>query len=396
LKTNGSKTIRVKVEHVTIPVYTLADGRFCVSYRLRGKARKHVHKDRAVAIRKAEDRARAIVNGEAEALSVSDREVFLHAKALAAKHGKPLTVILEEWARLNGNTTDKMQKPISEVVAALMASRSDSGLSVRYMRGLKFDLKKFAERFDGVALRDVTAEEIEEYLRGLNVSARRRNNVRDELVTLARFARERGFLPDRTTEAEKVKRSKLVQEVPTTYTPAEMREILATVQEQWLPWVALGAFTGMRTEEICMDHPTASGEPRRLMWSDFKWSRGVIDVPAVIAKKHQRRIVPIPANLREWLLPWRNADGPVCVDQRYHDESGRLRKLGLWKENALRHSFGSYWQAVHKNMPKLADIMGNSVAIIAKHYHEAKLPSEGRAWFAIRPAAKANVVRFAA
>ena len=39
----------------------------------------------------------------------------------------------------------------------------------------------------------------------------------------------------------------------------------------------------------------------------------------------------------------------------------------------MRHSFASYWLAVNKNAPELAEIMGNSVPIIRRYYENTVL-----------------------
>lgn len=52
---------------------------------------------------------------------------------------------------------------------------------------------------------------------------------------------------------------------------------------------------------------------------------------------------------------------------------------------AMRHSFASYWLAVHKNAPALAEIMGNSVPIIRRHYENTVLESVAAEFWAIQP-----------
>ena len=47
-----------------------------------------------------------------------------------------------------------------------------------------------------------------------------------------------------------------------------------------------------------------------------------------------------------------------------------------------------------KNMPKLAEIMGNSVQMITRYYDDPKLPREGRAWFAITPKKDGKIIAF--
>lgn len=57
----------------------------------------------------------------------------------------------------------------------------------------------------------------------------------------------------------------------------------------------------------------------------------------------------------------------------------------IWDEDIMRHSFASYWLAVHKNAPALAEIMGNTVPIIRKHYENTVLEDVAVKFWAIQP-----------
>ncbi len=64
------------------------------------------------------------------------------------------------------------------------------------------------------------------------------------------------------------------------------------------------------------------------------------------------------------------------------------RKPGApWPHDVLRHTFGSSWLAIHKNRPLLAEIMGNSVNIITRHYKRTLSVAQAEALFSIMPPA---------
>jgi hypothetical protein len=67
-------------------------------------------------------------------------------------------------------------------------------------------------------------------------------------------------------------------------------------------------------------------------------------------------------------------------------------------ENGFRNSFASYALTYTglDGVGKLALEMGNSEAICKRHYIKALEPRSGQAWFSLRPAAAANVVRMQA
>ena len=63
-----------------------------------------------------------------------------------------------------------------------------------------------------------------------------------------------------------------------------------------VPFLAIGAFAGLRSAEI-----------QRLDWADLKES--FIEVTAGNAKTRSRRLVPIQPNLAKWLAIYRQDSG---------------------------------------------------------------------------------------
>jgi hypothetical protein len=61
-----------------------------------------------------------------------------------------------------------------------------------------------------------------------------------------------------------------------------------------------------------------------------------------------------------------------------------------WKSDALRHSYASYKLALTHDMAALALEMGNSPAMIFRHYLDLKHEEEAQAWFAARPSSKSS------
>jgi integrase len=80
-------------------------------------------------------------------------------------------------------------------------------------------------------------------------------------------------------------------------------------------------------------------------------SQRFIEVAARKAKTRQRRIVSISDNLAAWLMPLAQVTGPVVLSayRERHQRLQVLAKLTPWPRNVLRHSFGSYHLAFHKN-----------------------------------------------
>jgi len=223
------------------------------------------------------------------------------------------------------------------------------------------------------------------------------------------------------------------------FTPEELTEVLCCAGERMIPFIAVGAFAGIRHAEI-----------QRLEWKDIRFEEGTIEIRASKAKTASRRLVPIVPNLKEWLLKYRQPAGPVVsprnaafelhviagrandvrraawaeangiTDEQLKQATQKAKEMAsrrslrtatkgklrgqkgevppgaetaeiegwepfAWKHNGLRHSFCSYRLAAVKNTAQVALEAGNSPQMIFRHYRELVRGSEAEKWFGITP-----------
>jgi hypothetical protein len=64
--------------------------------------------------------------------------------------------------------------------------------------------------------------------------------------------------------------------------------------------------------------------------------------------------------------------------------------------NVLRHTFGSYHYALHRNENLTAAEMGNSPTMVFRHYRAVGTPEAATRFWNLLPPPAANVVKFAA
>ena len=62
-----------------------------------------------------------------------------------------------------------------------------------------------------------------------------------------------------------------------------------------------------------------------------------------------------------------------------------------WKANALRHSYASYRFALTNDAGRVAGELGNSAAVVHRHYRELVKLADAERWFSIGPGVPANV-----
>ncbi len=407
----------VTVGAVSLPLYRLGDGRWCVTYPGPDGTRVRATRvNRDAAIHLAEELCVAIAHGDAAAgalpaatrvqvaallpdlarrgltLDGLVREAFAALDAVGGRAS--LLEIARDYAKRHpaGSTAGT----VAEIRAAFLTAKSRLGLGEKYLEDLTRDLEAFAAAFPDRPMVSLGREEIAGWLRDRSVGWRRHNNLRNTLVTFFRHAARAGYLPeDAPTEAERVPvlpRPRLAS-LPSVFTPAELRLLLANVGPPWLPSFVLGAFAGIRTEER-----------DRLVWErHILWEDGVIHVDETVAKHTTRRrgdvrFVEMRPNLLAWLAPWRQATGRIHPPTgEWWQETNRLRAHlpdGQWRSNALRHSYTSYLEAERGgNLAAVAGEAGNSPAILRKHYLNPRLRRQATEYFAIYPDGAGGVPR---
>ncbi|MCB1094810.1 MAG: hypothetical protein KDN22_04440 [Verrucomicrobiae bacterium] len=60
-------------------------------------------------------------------------------------------------------------------------------------------------------------------------------------------------------------------------------------------------------------------------------------------------------------------------------------KLRDWPQNCIRHSFGSYFLERTRDVAATALAMGNTPAVVMRHYHQLVDPDDANAFWSISP-----------
>jgi len=277
--------------------------------------------------------------------------------------------------------------PITGAVAALLKLRAQENCSARYLESLRYELARFAKTFDGKTMADIKVSDIANYLSDA-ATAGARNTRRKHLVTLFSFGvKEKWTSENPAKEIGRLKEKFLVQ----TLKPEQMTRLLASCDVLPEPaagamraYIALAGFAGIRPEEL-----------HRLDWKDVNLSEGSAFISADVSKVAEARAVPLSENCKAWLATSSTRTGLIAPKAGFRYRFDMVRSAAgyavrgqggeEWQSDVLRHSFASYWLAIHKNRAELAEHMGNSAKIIGKHYRRVMAQTEAQAWFAILP-----------
>jgi integrase len=352
--------------------------------------------------RRARQVAHAMLNGRLAVLELSntDRESYLNAMERLGPLGIPLHSAIEEYvaarSHLDGESLlsavkehvarrrHVVDKRVREIVDELLAVKERDGLSVRHIQTLRGHLNRFASAFE-TKIGAITSGLIDTWLAAQKkIGPRTRNNMRVSVGILFRFARARGYLPKgQPTEVEDVPKAKDRGGAIGILTPKELASLMKKATADVALYLALGAFTGMRSSEILS-----------LDWADVNFERGHITVSPEKAKTATRRLVPIQPNLAQWLSPYRGRNGRLFKNRSGADKAIAFAKAqGIsWPSNCLRHSYASYRLAAISDTSRVSLEMGNSPAKLMTNYRELADEHDAAAWFAIAPKRARNVI----
>lgn len=319
--------------------------------------------------------------------NAKDAEARAMAMMTEAKAGKvERWVKEEEWMEfLQWKAKKQAPALIPALVDSLIVARKSRGVTPATVRELTSTLTPFATDFPG-CIRTLDRPSVLGWLDGRGVSPRRWNNMRNAIVALHRHARADGLLPAELTPVERIPKKKLKTNV-CTYSPQELERLLCAVSREWLPFFIFGAFCGLRPEEISPDQRNGGWKPG-LRWENVLWNKRIVDVPPEVAKDRRRRFAPLTPAALAFLSDRKGESGPVVPLKAMHKYRAHWSQQSKvpWKKDGLRHSFASYRLALTKDLAALSLEMGNSPAMIHRHYLDHKHGREARDWFAIRPA----------
>ncbi|MBI4662143.1 MAG: tyrosine-type recombinase/integrase [Verrucomicrobia bacterium] len=410
---------KIRLGRVTVSIYKrqtpTGGAAFMVANYADGKRRFDCYATEADALDAANRLARQLSERDVVAAAMTNEQAADYAAAVQTLAPFKLSLpsvasTVAECLNLVGGLTDlhaaakfytarrkrTVAKPVSAVVAELLAVKEARGASARYLQDLRHRLNRFADTFHKDAC-NVTTAEIQEWLDSQKLKPQSYQNFRRVIHLLFEFAVARGYASDNpvaVVESVEVRAGDV-----DIFTPMEINRLLAAASPDFLPCLALGAFAGLRSAEI-----------ERLEWSDIDLAGRHITVGADKAKTASRRVVPICNNLAAWLTAYAEKQGNVwpgghdefyeaqqetaaATEVKADPENGiKGEKPVKWKANALRHSYASYRFAQTGDAGRVAGELGNSAAVVHRHYRELVKPADAERWFAVKPEGPANLL----
>jgi integrase len=264
---------------------------------------------------------------------------------------------------------------LDDLVAGFLQTKESDGASKRWLQDLKSRIGKFQRTFGKRIVATITVRDCDDWLRNLRLSPITRNNFRRILRVLFGYAVNHSYCAE--NPLTKTAKARVIDKPVEVLTPEQTRRLLESATPEILPYIAIGAFAGLRRAELL-----------RLDWSEIHLDRAYIEISAAKSKTASRRLVKILPNLKAWLQPLAQARGPVAPPNVRVKLEAASKRAGIkdWPQNGLRHSYGSYHLARFEDAASTALQMGHvGAGVLFRHYREVVTPDAADSYWRILP-----------
>lgn len=335
-----------------------------------GKKRARWFRTKEQAAAWINDESRRLRNYSDKARNLSDEEKIEAAEAvpIARQHGFTLIEAVREKAERV--MMQRASRSINDVVSELVAQLELEKKSASHLTAARYVGRKFSRAFDNALVCDLTTEELQSWFNEcakVNTPASVKN-FRRYVAMFLRFAEGKRYLSQNPIAHLRLR---LRDDAAISFlTPEQTRALLTAADERLRPYLALCAFAGLRPDEA-----------KKLRWADVNETE--IYIRKESTKVRQHRHVPILLNLAPWISAREGSS--VFYDRAVFRAAVKAAGLLPWKQDQLRHGFGSFWLALHHDEARLAAIMGNSPEVIFSSYRVPVTKIAAAAYFQIIP-----------
>ena len=258
---------------------------------------------------------------------------------------------------------------------------SKNGRDGRYLASMRRTMNRFPSLHDRLVC-DISHRDLEPLLEEIVPGGR--NFVMRHLKAFFNFGIKRGYLANNPiARLDFVESPAKEVEVISPENVARALEMALRNDLDLLPYLVLGFFCGIRP----------IGELTLLQWSDVDLQNRSVTIRSTISKTKRRRFPELSENAVAWLETYRQrggvCEGPIvsCNEHTLYarrQQNQEAAGITHWPNSAMRHSYCSYWLAMHKDINKLVLQSGHtSVDTMWRHYHRGTTEAEAKSLFTI-------------
>jgi integrase len=251
--------------------------------------------------------------------------------------------------------------------------------------------KKLPAWFMDMNCHDITPDHIRKALDEYTPGATAWKNGRAYISSVMGDLVKLELIAENPTRKMMLARAEETDDEVVIYTPAELKSLFAACIDypmggadrlcsECVAPFAFMAFAGIRPVEIT-----------KLKWENVSLELRNIRIGSTVAKKLYRRNVRINDTMAAWIatVPEDKRKGKI-IPARWRYKAAKVRTTagidGREKQDALRHSFGTYTLAVENNLDMLKADMGHgTTAVYFDHYHKAVTKAEALPYWKVMP-----------
>ena len=318
---------------------------------------------------------------------------WLELDKMARDAGGTLREATLEYVRRLGSTRSSI--PVSEAVEMYLAAKI-AELSPYTFTDRRNRLRTFAADAPDLLISEIAPKPFLDKL-AKRTSRTNADNSRRSISAFYTWAVNSGYAGENPIKKIGAYTSKKGG-VATVLSSDEAAGLLATIQNQFdlevAGFVLLSLFAGIRPLEF-RKRIISDGNRRTVMldWSDLM--DGYIRISTDLSKTGAPRLVPINDTLQSWLDWLKEAaggelKGPV-VGSRFKftwaDWKNKNANHLPWSaKDILRHSYGTYRVSQAQEIGRVAIEMGNSEAVVRRHYWNAlRSQNEAQGFWSLTP-----------
>lgn len=320
--------------------------------------------------------------GEPLAAKVSSSKALYYEACEQKLKGVPLMDAVDYYLLMHGESGVKEGVSLLDTKNDFLVSAKKAGNEPRDIQTLRSHLTRFCDHVK-LPMETIRPIDIDKYLQDpKDWSNRTRKNHRGSIMRLFNWAIEKDRLgPSHANPVDKSTTYKITKgKSPGIFTPEQMTKIFDHAEPEWVPYLAISAFAGVRSAEI-----------PRLDWGSVLFDEKVIVLESKHTKTSRRRVAHMPDNLVAWLNSHTGEKtGPICPTKSPNKKTRQFSKDAKikWVHNGLRHSYISYQMALLRDAAKVAEQCGNSPQQVQENYKANATEREAKKWFAITPKTK--------
>jgi hypothetical protein len=385
-----------------ITIVPKVDAQGYVFYRVQGwqengKWQRRRYKDRAEAETfAATHRVQMENQGRAQRMVLSPLTDAQHEEALQAfdKLGSTYRLVDAVDFFLKHHRPPEFTIRLADAITIYVDDKERDGLRPRTVHGIGWTLKLFNTATDNPHVHEITAQQVELFLRGLRAKNGKDKATRRtweihrgalhgffEWCIVSDTSTNRPFTFSNPAAAVRKFSSRQVREEqdakPATTSPVDVCRMFSVLM-RWRGAVlvrpfAFLYFAGIRPDEL----KRMAGRERELV----NLKTRTITIPANVSKTRHERQVAISDNFAAWL----KAFPGDLIPKNFEALNKKVRKHFELTHDEARHSFISYHVALHRSIGDAALQAGNSEGIVKRHYLNTHTQEEGRYFFGINP-----------